>query len=353
MPCNSSAAATRSAATAWSSGCSSESILSADPGLQSPSAARTWVASKSLSEYSSAAERTQSLVTTSVHQISASAEIASGGVHRPTRLGKVPPANATTHAVAISASRATAIDVTDDTSYHQWTNGFERWRSVTKEALRSIATNDESRDEFNSATGHLFRRMGQTERDTFAYRRDVIPKGITSLEGFVDRLEFVESMAAEPRQDDERNSRTGSRSVFVVHGRDEGIRDRVARTLTALGFDPIILAEQANEGRTLIEKFEAKSDVGFAVVILTPEDYGRGPDDSGFPEAPNRARQNAILELGYFIGKLGRKRVCPLYVSGTERPSDIDGLAYVPIDDAGMWRFKLGTEWLPSTTRST
>jgi Predicted nucleotide-binding protein containing TIR -like domain len=54
-----------------------------------------------------------------------------------------------------------------------------------------------------------------------------------------------------------------------------------------------------------------------------------------------RARQNVVFELGFFVGKLGRERVTVLYESGVERPSDIDGLAYIALDEAGGWKLQL------------
>lgn len=239
-----------------------------------------------------------------------------------------------------------ADSVTDDASYEMWTGRFEKWRSITKEALRAIATNDEWRDEFDSATSHVFRRIGQSETETFKYRQEVIPKGLTELEGFIERLAFVESASPATAQSGEARGQiaTSSRSVFVVHGRDEGLRETVARLLERLGFDPIILAEQPNQGRTLIEKFEANAlDVGFAIVLLTADDFAVGPEGGEFPATPNRARQNVILELGYFMGRLGRSRVAALYKPGTETPSDIHGLAYVPMS-GDSWRFELAKE---------
>jgi predicted nucleotide-binding protein len=136
-----------------------------------------------------------------------------------------------------------------------------------------------------------------------------------------------------------------SRKVFVVHGRDEGLRAQVARVLEQLDFEPLILTEEPNEGQTILEKFEAKAlDAGFAVVLLSPDDRAAGPEEDETPPLPNRARQNVILELGYFMGKLGRKRVAPLYREGTELPSDIHGLVYIPLDDAGAWRYRLASE---------
>ncbi len=104
----------------------------------------------------------------------------------------------------------------------------------------------------------------------------------------------------------------------------------------------MILHEQPNRGQTIIEKFEQHSDVGFAVVLLTPDDIGaavQAPD-----KTKKRVRQNVILELGYFIGKLGRKRVCSLYVEGVELPSDIHGVLYISYDRNGKWRSKLAKE---------
>ena len=131
-----------------------------------------------------------------------------------------------------------------------------------------------------------------------------------------------------------------SRKVFIVHGREDGPREAVARFLERLGFEPIILHEQASQGRTLIEKVEAHSDVGFAVVLLTPDDEGnlRG-------EAPQpRARQNVLLELGYFIGKLTRRRVCALKVGELEIPSDWRGVIDEPFNSGGGWKQTLARE---------
>ena len=107
-----------------------------------------------------------------------------------------------------------------------------------------------------------------------------------------------------------------------MHGREEEPREAVARFLERLGFQPIILHEQANQGRTVIEKVEDNSDVGFAVIILTPDDMGNLKGEEPQP----RARQNVLLELGYFIGKLTRKRVCTLKVGELEIPSDWRGV---------------------------
>jgi predicted nucleotide-binding protein len=130
--------------------------------------------------------------------------------------------------------------------------------------------------------------------------------------------------------------------IFIVHGHDTAAKETVARFVERIGLEPIILHEQPNAGLTIIEKFEAHSRVGFAVVLLTPDDFGgsaTSPTDRN-----GRARQNVILELGYFIGKLSRGRVCALFKSGVEMPSDFQGVIYIELDSAGAWRTKLAQE---------
>ena len=90
-----------------------------------------------------------------------------------------------------------------------------------------------------------------------------------------------------------------SKKVFIVHGHDEAAKESVARFLEKLKLEPIILHEQPNSGRTLIEKFEVYADVGFAVVLLTPDDVGSPASEARAGSMKHRARQNVILELGY------------------------------------------------------
>ena len=133
---------------------------------------------------------------------------------------------------------------------------------------------------------------------------------------------------------------TNSKKVFIVHGHDEGARESVARYLERIGFEPIILHEQANRGRTVIEKVEAHGDVGFAIVLLTPDDEGSVKGGKTEP----RARQNVLLELGYFIGRLGRDHVCALKRGELEIPSDFAGVVWETMDNGGGWKQALARE---------
>jgi hypothetical protein len=135
-------------------------------------------------------------------------------------------------------------------------------------------------------------------------------------------------------------SEPAARKVFVVHGHDDGAREAVARYLEKLDFEAIILHEQPSRGRTIIEKIEDHGEVGFAVVLLTPDDVG-GVNET---ELKARARQNVILELGYFIGRLTRSRVCAFKRGNVEVPSDFGGVVYTEFDENGGWKTSLGRE---------
>jgi predicted nucleotide-binding protein len=130
--------------------------------------------------------------------------------------------------------------------------------------------------------------------------------------------------------------------VFVVHGHDEATRERVAHFLRRLGLESIVLCEEPNSGLTLIEKVEANADVAFAVILLTGDDSGALASNQS--NLRPRARQNVILELGFFMGRLGRSHMAALYEDGVELPSDIQGVLYVPLTKDGSWQLGLAKE---------
>jgi predicted nucleotide-binding protein len=132
------------------------------------------------------------------------------------------------------------------------------------------------------------------------------------------------------------------RKVFVVHGHDEGALQAAARFVERLGLEAIVLREQPDRGRAIIEKFEdCAAEVGFAIILLTPDDLA-GP--AGGPPAGAQARQNVIFELGYFAGKLGRGRTCLLRKGKVDVPSDLYGVIYTEMDAAEGWKRKLARE---------
>jgi predicted nucleotide-binding protein len=137
--------------------------------------------------------------------------------------------------------------------------------------------------------------------------------------------------------------------VFLVHGRDEAAKHSVARFLEKrVGLDVVILSERPNLGRSILTKFQEEADgAAFAIVLMTGDDIGSlRPELAGdiAPQQIQRPRQNVIFEMGFFIGQLGVGRVCALVPAGVERPSDYDGVVYVPFDDQDGWQRKLVTE---------
>jgi predicted nucleotide-binding protein len=141
-----------------------------------------------------------------------------------------------------------------------------------------------------------------------------------------------------------------SKNIFIVHGREAKPKLELARILEKLGFNTIILSEQPDKGRTIIEKLEEESiEIGYAFVILTPDDFGGSIEElrkvyerwKDVEEAQEiekvfkaRARQNVVLELGYFVGKIGRNRVCCLYKGEVELPSDIHGVLFKKFNES-------------------
>lgn len=154
------------------------------------------------------------------------------------------------------------------------------------------------------------------------------------------RAEIDDAVESEPVSVLARAAVALSRKIFIVHGHDDSARQTVARFIERIGFEAVILSEQANQGRTIIEKIEAHADVGFAVVLLTPDDVGGKTADT----LRQRARQNVLLELGYFIARLGRGRVCTLAKGDLEIPTDFAGVVWEPLDDGGAWKQGLARE---------
>lgn len=134
-----------------------------------------------------------------------------------------------------------------------------------------------------------------------------------------------------------------SNEVFIVHGHDKSAKLEVARVVESLSLKPIILHEQVNKGKTIIEKFENNaSNACFAIVLMTPDDVGYTKGHEG--EAKGRARQNVILELGYFYGALGREYVVVLHKGEIEIPTDFLGIVYIKMDSLGKWKYDLVKE---------
>jgi len=183
-------------------------------------------------------------------------------------------------------------------------------------------------------------------RDEAAENRKYLMAGkanaVAMLRGAIkfleEEIEFAEPPAVEIEVPAKLAAKP-SNEVFIVHGHNEGAREAVARFLQKGGLKPIILHEIANQGRMVLQKFLDSSDVGFAVILMTPDDFGAANGSEPKP----RARQNVILELGYFIGKLGQSRVCALKSGDIELPTDILGIGWTSLDN-NAWHVPLWRE---------
>ena len=174
---------------------------------------------------------------------------------------------------------------------------------------------------------------------------DRLKARIRFLESVLDRIELVEEhVPALPKRDRIEATESDQR-VFLVHGHDEAANEKVSRFVEKLGLILLRLSEQPHGGRTLIEKLEDYSNVAFAIAVLTPDDLAAPIEKSeNRQEWKPRARQNAIFELGVFVGKLGRGKVCILYKPGVEIPSDYRGVGYVEMNSDAEWKVGLARE---------
>lgn len=233
----------------------------------------------------------------------------------------------------ISKGRSIAAFEYDEDEVEDAVNAETKWDTLNIEILRRTASDDTLLNEYKSIP--LTKYYGDWE-DKLRTHEIRIGKRVSFLEGVVLRIK--KNLIPQGAQggsgvlQSARQATTGEEKVFIIHGHDEASKSQVARMVERLGFTAVILAEQTNRGRTIIEKLERHSDVAFAVALLTPDDAG------------SRARQNVILELGHFEGKIGRDRVCILYSPGVELPSDIRGVAYYELDKGGAWRYSLAKE---------
>ena len=220
---------------------------------------------------------------------------------------------------------------------------FKKWR---RNALVAISNT------FGSGSSHVvdfkdinfslvaFTTVTPESEFEAAYQRG-LDSAASVLESMIEEItEYWEENEKSSRTSDSRGKvQKGMNKIFVIHGHDTSARETVARFLEKLELEPVILHELPNEGRTIIEKFEDYADVMFAVVLLTPDDLGALKEQQH--NLRPRARQNVVFELGYFIGKLGRKKVCALSKGDIERPSDFDGILYVSLDDEDGWKIRL------------
>lgn len=236
-------------------------------------------------------------------------------------------------------------NITTEPELENLQTDYYSWNDYNNEFLRVSFDNPENeyRASYARCTDKYIYTGYSNKAEELKENKGDIKTKILNLERLLAKLSLIKSIIPEQEsllQIDSKNH-SNNRKIFIVHGQNVEKKLDLFVTLNALGLEPIILHEQANGGRTIIEKFEEYSNVGYAVVLLTDDDEGKAKKEDVLK---SRARQNVILELGFFIGKLGRSRVCALYSDGVDLPNDISGLVYTPLDMAGSWKFSLAKE---------
>jgi predicted nucleotide-binding protein len=220
-----------------------------------------------------------------------------------------------------------------------------RWNLYNEELLRRFFSDDQLLTEYKALRLPKYDLDDWDDEEVGNTHTDRVRERVTFLRSVVDRLPLIPESPEEEARTRTKTPSSGSAParprVFIIHGHDEAAKSQTARFIERLGLTAVILHEQPNQGRTIIEKLERHSEVAFAVALLTPDDVGGSASKSILKP---RARQNVIFELGRFENQLGRERVCILLTPGVELPSDLAGVAYIEMDSSGGWQFKLAKE---------
>lgn len=213
---------------------------------------------------------------------------------------------------------------------------FNKWDDYNNELLQRIFTTDEYQRNYMWSGDNVIVYNSFYGEPTYHEKIAKLKKEIIDrnhyLETLIEKLELI-PMINTISQSKTSLINNDSKKVFIVHGRDEVSKANLEILLTEMGLEPIVLHRQADEGQTVIEKFEKHgSDVSYAFILLTPDEIAYLSNEDSLPDnerkKEKRARPNVIFEFGYFVGKLGRNRVCCLYTGDVEIPSDLKGLVY-------------------------
>lgn len=251
----------------------------------------------------------------------------------------------------VGSALATALagEIRTEPAFEEGRAAYKKWHDFNVELLRRMFDQPEYADTFSNSGSVSFFAMERHWTQDFRDFIERFQKKIDYLDGLAERIELIDLAPGVSDYKLVASQSTGSRSVpkggtkvFLVHGRDDEAKSIVARFIEKCDLTPVILHEQVDQGRTIIEKFEQESDVAFAVVLLTPDDVGGLNEEP--PVLQQRPRQNVILELGYFVGKLGRDRVCAFKKGDIEVPSDFSGVLYTPFGSDESWKIRLARE---------
>lgn len=239
--------------------------------------------------------------------------------------------------------RNTSIDTLE--YLKQMKHEKKSWKSYTEELLSRLFDNEQFSSEFARSDIKLLYSMGKKDFwENVTEFQDEMDECLNNLKTLSNKLELIPELNQTQTMIVTASSQaTDFTKVFIIHGHDSEAKLSAARFVEKLGLQAVIFHEQVSQGDTIIEKLERLSDVGYAIVLLTPDDKGyvkHLPQD----QATSRARQNVVFEWGYFIAKLGRSKVLALLKEDVEIPSDLQGVLWERMDEGGAWQYKVAKE---------
>lgn len=237
----------------------------------------------------------------------------------------------------------------DDNSKTAFMTAYAKWDDYNKEIYQSsftVPNNTYWYQYDNQSWDHFY------SQDIVADYKKQIQRQITQMESDIEKVGLMECVAEVQPQKVVATFKKPTNDIFIVHGHNEEMKQTVARIVTKLGLNPIILHEQANEGKTIIDKFESNAEnINFAIILLSGDDLAASvrdlegvQKDEVVERLEKRARQNVVFEMGYFAGRLGGSHMFYLLQDGVAKPGDLDGLVYTPYDVAGAWKIGLVKE---------
>lgn len=226
--------------------------------------------------------------------------------------------------------------ISSQSEYELLSKEYDKWDSFNSELLKRIFTSEELNEEYSfSSLSIAISRHEKSVGEKIADRFKNIDTKIHRLDSIIERLELIplnSALTITTTNIKTENPMHKSKKVFVVHGHDERSKTNLEVFLHEIGLEPVVLHRQADEGLTIIEKFEKHGDVGYAFILLTPDEIAYLSSEENKPDGERlkefRARPNVIFEFGYFIGRLGRSKVCCLHTGNVKLPSDVSGVIY-------------------------
>lgn len=239
-------------------------------------------------------------------------------------------------------------EIKDNIIYNKYESERDKWKNWPDKPGMGNWNLPAKLDEAKSLTYDLYKSISEQEDKAWNLPVTLFPGegnidlaidsfNLQFLQYFIDVLNDI--INANPEFEEITAERVSGDIVFIIHGHDNELKAEVQLLLTRAGVNNIVLHEQPDKGRTIIDKLIGESsNSNYAIALLSPDDK--------LEDGETRARQNVILEIGYFIGLLGKERVRLLKKGDIEIPTDLSGVLYEKYDDAGAWKMKICKELL-------